>query len=155
MLYREAGQYKTSYSADMAVFPIRQDRIGIAAILLVAFVAIPLTGNEFLLNAVMIPFLVFALAAIGILEPRTGWKRFPKLYEVRGDDRKAMYVAIMSVLDREKIWLNVIEESKIEDLERVTFEVSAPPKVHARVLAELQAAVSTGKVVVFREQEEE
>ena len=38
MLYREAGQYKTNYAADMAVFPILQDRIGIAVILLVAFV---------------------------------------------------------------------------------------------------------------------
>ena len=26
MLYREAGQYKTNYAADMAVFPILQDR---------------------------------------------------------------------------------------------------------------------------------
>ncbi|MGA2126431.1 MAG: branched-chain amino acid ABC transporter permease [Xanthobacteraceae bacterium] len=66
MLYREAGQYKTSYAADMAVFPITQDRVGIAIILLVAFVAVPATRNEFLLNAVMIPFLVFALAAIGL-----------------------------------------------------------------------------------------
>jgi branched-chain amino acid transport system permease protein len=66
MLYREVGQYKTSYQADMAMFPILQDRIGIAAILLIAFVAIPLTGNDFLLNAVMIPFLVFSLAAIGL-----------------------------------------------------------------------------------------
>ena len=31
MFYREAGQYKTSYAADQAVFPILQDRIGIAA----------------------------------------------------------------------------------------------------------------------------
>src|SRR6202034_1113469 len=66
MLYREAGQYKTNYAADMAVFPILQDRIGIAVILLVAFVAFPLLGNDFLLNAVMIPFLIFALAAIGL-----------------------------------------------------------------------------------------
>ena len=66
MLYREAGQYKTSYAADMAVFPILQDRIGIAVILAVAFVVIPAAGNAFLLNAIMIPFLVFALAAIGL-----------------------------------------------------------------------------------------
>ena len=38
MLYREVGQYKTSYAADMAVFPIFQDRIGLAVILVVAFV---------------------------------------------------------------------------------------------------------------------
>ncbi len=66
MFYREAGQYKTNYAADMAVFPILQDRIGILAILFVAFVVIPLTGSNFLLQAVLIPFLVFALAAIGL-----------------------------------------------------------------------------------------
>jgi branched-chain amino acid transport system permease protein len=66
VLYREAGQYKTSYAADMAMFPLKQDRIGIGVILFIAFVGIPLTGDEFLINAVMIPFLVFALAAIGL-----------------------------------------------------------------------------------------
>ena len=66
MLYREAGQYKTSYAADQAVFPILQDRIGLAIILLIAFVVIPTTGSEFLLQAMMIPFLVLALAAIGL-----------------------------------------------------------------------------------------
>jgi branched-chain amino acid transport system permease protein len=66
MLYREVGQYKTNYAADMAVFPILQDRIGIAVILLVAFVVLPLIGNDFLLNTVMIPFLIFSLAAIGL-----------------------------------------------------------------------------------------
>jgi len=66
MLYREVGQYKTNYAADMAVFPILQDRIGIVVILLIAFLIIPFFGNDFLLNAVMIPFLILALAAIGL-----------------------------------------------------------------------------------------
>ena len=66
MLYREAGQYKTSYAADVAVFPLIQDRIGLGVIMLIAFVAIPLVGNDFLINAVMIPFLIFSLAAIGL-----------------------------------------------------------------------------------------
>ena len=66
MLYRETGQFKTSYAADMAVFPIRQDRIASAAILLFAFVGIPLLGSEFFISSVMIPFLVFSLAAIGL-----------------------------------------------------------------------------------------
>lgn len=66
MLYREAGQFKTTYVADQAVFPIRQDRIGLIAILIVAFVLIPVFGNSFLLNAVMIPFLIYSLAAIGL-----------------------------------------------------------------------------------------
>jgi branched-chain amino acid transport system permease protein len=66
VFYREAGQFKTDYASDMAVFPIRQDRIGIALILLIAFVGIPLTASDFILNSVMVPFLVFSLAAIGL-----------------------------------------------------------------------------------------
>jgi branched-chain amino acid transport system permease protein len=65
VFYREAGQFKTSYAADMAVFPLRQDRIGLAVIVAVAY-AIAFTGSNFLLQAVMIPFLVFSLAAIGL-----------------------------------------------------------------------------------------
>src|SRR5260221_7493373 len=66
MLYREAGQFKTTYGADQSVFPIRQDRIGIALILFVAFVLVPLLASSFVLSAVFIPVLVFALAAIGL-----------------------------------------------------------------------------------------
>jgi branched-chain amino acid transport system permease protein len=65
VLYRESGQYKTSYTADMAVFPIMQDRIGLG-IIVAAAVLLPLVANDFLRQAVMIPFLVFALAAIGL-----------------------------------------------------------------------------------------
>jgi branched-chain amino acid transport system permease protein len=66
MFYREAGQFKTSYRADMTVFPILQDRIGIAVILFVAFAVIPYFSSNFLLQAIMIPFLIFALATIGL-----------------------------------------------------------------------------------------
>jgi branched-chain amino acid transport system permease protein len=66
MLYRETGQFKTSYAADAAVFPILQDRIGIAIILALAFVAVPLAFSAFWISAVLIPILVFTLAAIGL-----------------------------------------------------------------------------------------
>ena len=66
MFYREAGQFKSTYEADAAVFPLRQDRIGIAIILVLAFVVIPLTGSGFVLSSVMIPILVFSLAAIAL-----------------------------------------------------------------------------------------
>ena len=65
MLYREAGQFKTTYAADMAIFPLREDRIGLAVIIALAYL-LAFVGNGFLLQAVMIPFLVFSLAAIGL-----------------------------------------------------------------------------------------
>lgn len=66
MFYREAGQFKSTYAADMAVFPIRQDRVGLAIILAVAFIAVPALGSTFFISSVMIPFLVFSLAAVGL-----------------------------------------------------------------------------------------
>ena len=66
MLYRETGQFKTSYAADQQIFPLLQDRIGIVATLLVAFVVIPLIANEYWLEAILTPFLVFSLAALGL-----------------------------------------------------------------------------------------
>jgi branched-chain amino acid transport system permease protein len=66
MLYREAGQFKTSYAADSAVFPIAQDRLAMAALLAFAFIGIPLTASSFWLGTLLIPFLVFSLAAIGL-----------------------------------------------------------------------------------------
>ena len=66
MLYREAGQFKTTYAADSAIFPIRQDRIGVALIVLVAFVVVPLVATPYLFSAILIPFLILALAALGL-----------------------------------------------------------------------------------------
>lgn len=66
MFYREAGQFKATYESDQALFPVLQDQIGIIFILVVAFVAVPIFGSDFFLNSIMIPFLVFALAAIGL-----------------------------------------------------------------------------------------
>ena len=66
MFYREAGQFKASYAADQALFPIRQDRYAMLAILAAAFVGIPLFASDYWLTALLIPFLVFALATLGL-----------------------------------------------------------------------------------------
>ncbi len=66
MLYREAGQIKTSYVADQAIFPIAQDRWFIFGLLAVAFIVVPLVGNDYWLGSILIPFLIYALAAIGL-----------------------------------------------------------------------------------------
>jgi branched-chain amino acid transport system permease protein len=66
MLYRENGQFKTSYRADEQIFPILQDRVLICALLALVFVAVPLLASEYLLRAILIPFLILSLAAIGL-----------------------------------------------------------------------------------------
>jgi branched-chain amino acid transport system permease protein len=66
MFYRENGQFKTSYEADQALFPIRQDRYGVVAILLVAFVVVPLVATPYMYTGILTPFLILALATIGL-----------------------------------------------------------------------------------------
>lgn len=66
MFYRESGQFKTSYASDQAIFPIPQDRWGMAALLAVAFIGIPLVLDDYWANAILIPFLVYSLAALGL-----------------------------------------------------------------------------------------
>ncbi|MBS0441821.1 MAG: branched-chain amino acid ABC transporter permease [Proteobacteria bacterium] len=66
MLYRENGQFKTSYRADQAVFPIAQDRWAMALLLAAALVVVPLTAPEYLFRAILIPFLILSLAALGL-----------------------------------------------------------------------------------------
>src|SRR6478672_2732382 len=66
MLYREAGQFKSTYGADQQIFPILQDRIAVLALLVVAFVVVPLVGNQYWFSAILTPFLVLSLAALGL-----------------------------------------------------------------------------------------
>ncbi|HEV8441219.1 MAG TPA: branched-chain amino acid ABC transporter permease [Methylomirabilota bacterium] len=66
MIYREAGQFKTTYAADQAVFPIIQDRWVVWLFLVAAFIVPAVMGNDYWLQAVLIPFLVYSLAALGL-----------------------------------------------------------------------------------------
>ncbi len=66
MFYREAGQFKTNYADDQAIFPIPQDKWFVLAVVAFAFLVVPFVADEYWLQAVLIPFLVFAMAAIGL-----------------------------------------------------------------------------------------
>ena len=66
MFYRENGQFKTSYAADQQIFPITQDRTAIGLLVLFAVVAVPMLASDYMFRAILIPFLIFSLAAVGV-----------------------------------------------------------------------------------------
>lgn len=66
MFYRENGQFKTSYSADQQILPIAQDRWAMLVLLIVAFVVVPSLASDYMFRAILIPFLIFSLAAVGV-----------------------------------------------------------------------------------------
>jgi branched-chain amino acid transport system permease protein len=65
VIYREAGQFKATYASDQAIFPIRQDRVFVLAVVALALL-VPLVASEYWLQAILIPFLIYSLAALGL-----------------------------------------------------------------------------------------
>ncbi len=66
MLYREAGDYKTTYAKDNQTFPIKFDRVAYYLLLFVAFCVVPFFINDYWANAVLVPFLIYVIATIGL-----------------------------------------------------------------------------------------
>ena len=66
MLYRENGQFKTSYSSDQQLLPIAQDRWFMVGLIALSFVAVPLLASDYALRALITPFLILTIAAIGL-----------------------------------------------------------------------------------------
>jgi len=66
MFYRENGQFKTAYRTDQQIFPILQDKVAVLLLLAFAVVGVPLLADDYLFRAILIPFLILALAALGL-----------------------------------------------------------------------------------------
>ncbi|MFZ9733486.1 MAG: branched-chain amino acid ABC transporter permease [Burkholderiaceae bacterium] len=66
MIYRENGQFKTNYRDDKQIFPIAQDRWFVVGFILLAFAVVPLVFDDYVLKAILVPFLILSLAAIGV-----------------------------------------------------------------------------------------
>jgi branched-chain amino acid transport system permease protein len=66
MLYRENGQFKTTYRADQQIFPITQDRVAIFLLIAFAFLGVPMLASDYLYSSIFIPFVIMSLAAIGV-----------------------------------------------------------------------------------------
>ena len=66
MFYREASDFKTSYAADTQTFPIKFDRYIYYLALGIAFLILPFLVSDYLVNAIFVPFLIYAIAAIGL-----------------------------------------------------------------------------------------
>jgi branched-chain amino acid transport system permease protein len=66
MIYRETGQFKTTYASDQQLFPILQDRAFVIAALAFAFAVVPFIASDYMFRAILTPFLILSLAALGL-----------------------------------------------------------------------------------------
>ena len=126
-----------------------------ATVFVVASIGMACGAGLYIEAAIATAIVYSALRFIGLMEGRTGWKRYPMLYEVRGRDQKTMFEAVLAVLDREHLRLNIVDRDRLGEQERVTFTLSASRTRHEHLLAELVASDATDKVVAFDDEEDD
>ena len=66
MLYRENGQFKSTYASDQQMLPIAQDRLFMLGLIAFAFLVVPFVVSDYVFLSLLIPFLILTLAAIGL-----------------------------------------------------------------------------------------
>ncbi len=66
MFYREAGDFKTTYKADQAIFPIALDRWFVLIVVAFFLLVVPFVASNYLLESILIPVLILSIAAIGL-----------------------------------------------------------------------------------------
>ena len=126
-----------------------------ATVFVVAAIGMACGAGLYLEAALATAIVLVSLRTIGVMEAKLPWKQYTLLYEVRGQEEQAMYQAVLGVLDREQIRLNVIDKERLGTLERVTFAVAANRTKHARLLDELKACDRTDQVLAFRDDDQD
>jgi putative Mg2+ transporter-C (MgtC) family protein len=126
-----------------------------ATVWVVAAIGMACGAGLYFVAAIATLIVYVALQFVGLFEARSNWKRFPMLYEVRGSDENTMFAAILAVLDREHMRLNIMEQGQVGAQRRVIFTVSVSEARHRALLAQLTASAATDTVVSYRDEEED
>lgn len=126
-----------------------------ATVFVVAAIGMACGAGLYLEAAVASVIVIMALRVIGMMEGKLPWKQYVLLYEVRGKDQRPLYSAILGVLDKAHIRMNVIEKDTFGTLERVVFAVSANRVRHQTLLRELRESDQTDEVMAFEDADQD
>ena len=126
-----------------------------ATVFVVASIGMACGAGLYVEALVATAIVLFALRMIGLMESKIPWKQSVLLYEVRGQDQTIMFAAILEVLDRFKVRMNVIDRDSLGAMERVTFMVTANRSKHDALLSELKKCDRTDQVVAFPDIEQD
>jgi putative Mg2+ transporter-C (MgtC) family protein len=126
-----------------------------ATVFVVASIGMACGAGLYVEAALATIIVVAALRIVGYMEWKLPWKEFVLLYEVRGQNQQLLYGAILHVLDKQGIRMNVVEKDSFGALERVTFAVIANKVKHETLLRELRANDKTDEVMAFPDTEQD
>jgi putative Mg2+ transporter-C (MgtC) family protein len=126
-----------------------------ASIWVVASIGMACGAGLYAAAAIGAALVIFALLVVGLLEQRINLKSYPVTYEVRGRDEQGMLKSILESMDAAGQRLADIETDTIGDLQRVSFDLAACNRDHARLQAHLKAKPEIEKLLTFRDAEDD
>lgn len=65
-IFDQARQFPQRYQDEKRLFKIKEHRIIFAFLLAILFLFVPFVGSDYVFNAILVPFLVLALAGLGL-----------------------------------------------------------------------------------------
>jgi putative Mg2+ transporter-C (MgtC) family protein len=126
-----------------------------ATVFVVASIGMACGAGLYAPAALATVIVLIALTAIGMLETRFNIKMFSLVYEVRGDNRSAIEVAVLNALDSQGKRLFEPERDEVAQLQRMSFSVLATSSQHKTLTATLRASPVVSRLITYHDAEDE
>src|SRR5580658_6412809 len=126
-----------------------------ASVWVVASIGMACGAGLYAAAAVAAVIVIFALEVVGFLERHASLKPYTVIYEARGQDQARMLQSILEAMDKAGQRLTGIENDAIGELQRISFALTAVRRQHERMNKELIAGPAIGKLLSFRDPEED
>jgi putative Mg2+ transporter-C (MgtC) family protein len=126
-----------------------------ATVFAVAAVGMACGAGLYLPAAFATLLILLALEAVGALETLSNLKLQTRIYEVRGKDPDAMYLAVLAAMDTDQRRLESVERDNLAGITRLSFTVIATRRDHRRLMELLMKSSGIDRVLTFRSWEDE
>ena len=126
-----------------------------ATVFAVAAVGMACGAGLYLPAAFATLLILLALEAVGALETLSNLKLQTRIYEVRGKDPDAMYLAVLAAMDTDQRRLESVDRDNLAGVTRLSFTVMATRRDHRRLMELLMKSSGIDRVLTFRSWEDE
>jgi putative Mg2+ transporter-C (MgtC) family protein len=126
-----------------------------ATVFAVAAVGMACGAGLYLPAAFATLLILLALEAVGALETLSNLKLQTRIYEVRGKDPDAMYLAVLAAMDTDQRRLESVERDNLAGITRLSCTVIATRRDHRRLMELLMKSSGIDRVLTFRSWEDE
>jgi putative Mg2+ transporter-C (MgtC) family protein len=126
-----------------------------ATVFAVAAVGMACGAGLYLPAAFATLLILLALEAVGALETLSNLKLQTRIYEVRGKDPDAMYLAVLAAMDTDQRRLESVDRDNLAGVTRLSFTVIATRRDHRRLMELLMKSSGIDRVLTFRSWEDE